>query len=158
MALGVAGILRATRDVDLNVFIGADELNPVLDVLEGLGVATDRARARRDAEAEGLFVVWAGPWRIDVFVASIAFAREAERTRIEVTLEGERHWFLSAEALAVFKLLFFRPKDLLDLEQLLEIREDLDVHWVRGHVVAMMGEDDPRVAEWDRAVQAARLG
>lgn len=155
LALGVSGILRATRDIDINVFATPGELDPVLEVFEELGVAVDRTAAKASAEQEGMFILWAGPWRIDVFVPSIDFSWEAERTRLEISVEGAPHWFLSPEALTVFKLLFFRPKDLLDLEQLLAIRPDLDVAWVRVKLVEMMGVDDPRVAEWDRLVQAA---
>lgn len=57
--------------------------------------------------------------------------------------------FLSMEALAVFKMLFFRPKDLLDLERLLAVAPELDRAYVRSELVAMMGEDDQRVARWD---------
>lgn len=53
------------------------------------------------------------------------------------------------EALAVFKMLFFRPKDLLDLERLLAVAPELDRPYVRNELVAMMGEDDVRVARWD---------
>jgi hypothetical protein len=60
---------------------------------------------------------------------------------------------LSAEALAVFKLLFFRPKDIADLQRLIGVRgAALDVRYVRAHIAAMMGEDDERVARWDALV------
>lgn len=63
---------------------------------------------RRDAEArarmveEGMFVArWDG-MRIDVFLPSIPFSLEAERTRTRVTDDdGWSGWFLSAESLAV---------------------------------------------------------
>ena len=79
--------------------------------------------------------------------------REAERARVPVEREGEPFWFLSREALAVFKLLFFRPKDLADLARLVaQSGEALDVAYIRRWIADMMGDDDERVTRWDRIV------
>ena len=65
-------------------------------------------------------------------------------------------WYLSAEAIAVFKLLFFRGKDVLDLEKLLAVQGAvLDRSYIRKWLVDMMGEGDERVARWDAIVKAA---
>jgi hypothetical protein len=57
---------------------------------------------------------------------------------------------LSAECLAVFKLLFFRAKDPVDLERLVAVQgPQLDAGYIRYHVAEMMGEDDERVQRWD---------
>jgi hypothetical protein len=51
----------------------------------------------------------------------------------------------------VFKLLFFRGKDVVDLERLIAVQgAALDAAYVRRHVVTMLGDDDPRVVTWDR--------
>ncbi len=53
----------------------------------------------------------------------------------------------------MFKLLFFRPKDLADLERLLAVRgPGFDRAYVRRWMVDMMGEADPRVVAWDDLV------
>jgi hypothetical protein len=53
----------------------------------------------------------------------------------------------------VFKLLFYRAKDLLDLERLVAVAgADLDHRWVRDRIAEMMGEADPRVRDWDAIV------
>ena len=44
---------------------------------------------------------------------------------------------LSVEAVAVFKLLFFRSKDVADLERLIAVRPELDRAYVRRWLVAM---------------------
>ena len=59
-----------------------------------------------------MFVATLGPFRIDLFTPSIPFAHEAARTKVLVHIEGRPLWVLSAEAICVFKLLFFRPKDM----------------------------------------------
>ena len=92
--------------------------------------------------------------RIDLFTPSIPFAWEAARTARRVISPLGAMNFLSAEAMAVFKLLFFRPKDLVDLEKLLAVqRADLDSAYIRRWVAEMMGEDDERVAAWDAMVR-----
>jgi hypothetical protein len=58
--------------------------------------------------------------------------------------------------LAVFKLLFFRGKDIVDLERLAAVRADIDASYVRKWIVDMMGEDDDRVRRWDAIVTTYR--
>ena len=59
-------------------------------------------------------------------------------------------WFLSAEALSFFKMMFFRGKDLVDLERLISNQGPrLDAPYVRRWLVETMGEEDERVRKWD---------
>jgi hypothetical protein len=149
LALAIAGVPRGTADVDVNVFVTEERVPSVIALLAGLGIEIPAA-AEEQARQRGMFV---GRWdgmRIGVFLPSIPFAFEAERTRVRVTDEsGWSGWFLSAEALAVFKLLFFRGKDQVDLERLVAVRPELDTAYVRRQIVDMMGEDDDRTRRWD---------
>ena len=156
LAYGLWAVPRATVDVDINVFVEPDALDGALDALIRAGVQLDRAAAYAGAVRDGMFVGRFGPFRIDVFTPSIPFSREAERTRVRQRLGGREAWFLSAESIAVFKLLFFRGKDIVDLERLVATRATLDVARVRAHIVEMMGADDERVARWDQLVAAFR--
>lgn len=140
---------RATVDVDVNVFVAPDNIDGVCRALSTLGIAVDEAAARVASTRDGMFVVTYGGFRVDVFAASIDFSWEAERTRVVRDVQGQNVHFLSAESLAVFKLLFFRGKDIVDLERLIAVRPELDHPWIRRHIVAMMGESDPRVVKWD---------
>jgi hypothetical protein len=153
LALAIAGVPRGTADVDVNVFVGEDRMPEVIDALQRLGVEVDVTAATARAQCDGMFV---GRWdgmRIDVFLPSIPFAEEAGLTRIRVTDDtGWSGWFLSAEAIAVFKLLFFRGKDRVDLERLVAVRTELDRGYVRRWIVDMMGEGDERVRQWDALV------
>jgi hypothetical protein len=150
LAYGIWGIPRATLDVDVNVFVEDHELPKVFDALASLGIAVDAVRLTSESSARGLMVVRFGSYRIDLFTPSIPFSREAQRRRRLVQIEGEGVYFLSAEALSVFKLLFFRPKDIVDLERLIAVQgAQLDVAYVRKELSALMGEDDERVRKWD---------
>ena len=150
-AYGQYGIPRATNDVDVNVFVPLDGLAPVFEALCALGIAVDEAATREDAARDGLVGLRFGMFRVDVFTPSIDFSWEAERTRVRHLIEGRPVWFLSVEALCVFKLLFFRGKDVVDLERLIAVSgDDIDAAYVRRWLVEMMGAADPRVETWDR--------
>lgn len=112
LAYGIWGIPRATVDVDLNVFVEDDRLADMLDALASLEIEAELDEIRAESEARGMFIVRWDLYRIDVFTPSIDFAWEAARTRRRHEVDGRPAWFLSPEALAVFKLLFFRAKDI----------------------------------------------
>jgi len=151
LAYGQYGIPRATNDVDVNVFVAPAQLDPVFAALRSLGVAVDAAAARAAADRDGLMVLWLGQFRLDVFTPSIEFSWEAGRTRVRFEIDGSGVWFLSAEALCIFKLLFFRGKDVVDLERLIAVQgAKVDAAYVRDRIAAMLGEDDERVTTWDR--------
>ena len=149
MALGIHCALRATRAVDVNVFCERSELTTAFAALASAGVKVNEENARQDAATEGWFTGWLDAVRIDVFVPSIDFSWEAARRRVQRPFAGALLWFLSAESLCIFKLLFFRTKDLADLEQLVRTTP-LDRLWVKETIASMMGADDPRVGAWER--------
>jgi hypothetical protein len=153
LALGVAGVPRGTKDVDVNVFVGEADWAAVVGALSSLGILIDVDEAIAHAKRDGMFIgMWDG-MRIDVFVPSIPFADEAARTAVTVTVDGWTGRFLSPEAISIFKLLFFRLKDRSDLERLVAVRADkLDHAYVRRWMVEMMGENDERVRAWDEIV------
>ena len=159
IAYGYWAVPRGTLDVDVNVFVEPEHLAPVFDALESVDVERlDRSTATRASEETGLFVVRVDGLRLDVFTPSIPFSRLAGETRCRVTIDGQDIWVLSAESTCVFKLLFFRTKDLADIEQLLAVRgTKLDRTFIREHLVDMMGEDDERVRKWDELVSNSSI-
>ena len=59
----------------------------------------------------------------------------------------------SPEVLAVFKMMFFREKDLGDVRSILQVQGDrLNRIWVRDRLVEIFGPRDPRVPAWDELV------
>jgi hypothetical protein len=153
LALGIWGYPRATNDVDLDVFVTAERLEPVLEVLQRAGCSLDPAAALRDAAERGDFRCAFAGVRVDVFVSSIPFY-DSVRSRIRrAPLEGRPAWFLSPEDLVVFKLLFFRTKDVLDVERLTAfLGAAMDRAYVRRWLVSLVGEEDERVARWERVL------
>lgn len=157
LALSYWAVPRATADVDVNVFVDDASLEAMCVALASLGLPIELGAARLASESSGLIVVRWNQMRVDLFTPSISFSWEAMRTRRRVVIDGSSVALLSPEALAVFKLLFFRPKDIADLQRLIGVQgAALDVEYVRSHIVAMMGEDDERVERWDALVAAHR--
>ena len=147
---------RATTDVDLNLWVDDAELPAAVALLRESGVAIELERAQLGARERGMFAAPHGSYRVDVFVPSVPFYDEALKQRMRVTLAKRQTWVLSPESLAVFKMLFFRSKDLVDLARLIEVRRPpLDVIFVRRALLDMVGPDDARIAKWDELTRSS---
>jgi len=150
IAYGFYGAPRGTVDVDLNIFVSAGEARPALETLRKAGLSLDMDKAmdslirRGDARATFTGV------RVDLFVNSIDLHESAMRRTVPVQLSGRQIRILSAEDLALFKLIFFRPKDVEDVKRMVaRIGKRFDVEYTRKHLVDMLGEDDERVTTLD---------
>lgn len=152
LSFGLHAEPRGTKDVDVNAFVEAEHVPAVCEAVRAIGGTIDDNVALGQAAQQGMFVAYVGPFRVDVFTPSIDFAWEAERTRVRRTLEGQPVWALSAEAITVFKLLFFRRRDQADIEQMLRTCPSLDRAYVRARIAEMMGDDDVRVRFFDQLV------
>lgn len=157
IALGFWSVPRATLDVDLNLFVEAPDAARALAPLYSIGATGDFQEIHPRLLAGDAAILRIEGVRLDVFLPSIPFyATAAERVQ-RVPFLGSTVPVLSAETIAVFKLLFFRRKDIVDLERLVAFRgEELDHRWVRRQVAEMLGDDDERIQEWDRITREYR--
>jgi hypothetical protein len=159
LALAVWGFPRATNDVDVDVFLPVESLGPALEALRQAELEFDAREALERARERGDFRARAGSMRVDVFVSSIPFYDAVRRRIRRAPLMERPAWFLSPEDLVVFKLLFFRTKDLLDVERLVTfLADDFDRAYVRRWLVELVGESDERIAAWEAIVTRARAG
>jgi len=56
------------------------------------------------------------------------------------------------------KLMFFRPKDLLDIERLVALQGTaFDRRYVRVAIESLVGVDDERAREWERLLDRVDL-
>ncbi len=153
LALALWSAPRATRDVDINLFVDTPGVAHALAAMASGGMEIDVADALRRAEEGDVLVGRYRGMRIDLFTASIPFSWEAMRTRVRASDGEAERWYLSAEAVCLFKLLFFRSKDKADVEYLVATQGPrLDRPYVRRWLADMMGEADERVAFWDGVV------
>ncbi len=131
---------RATTDIDLNVTLSPSEAEPVLGALSHLGVSVsepDRAAIERDGQAR---LDWDGSY-LDIFFATLELHREmAERSR-EVAFGPVLIPILAPEDLIVCKAIFDRPKDWVDIEEIVGWGTDVDMATVLRWIDELLGTD-----------------
>ncbi len=130
---------RGTRDVDVNVFVGSQRARDVLAAMpEGVELGgVQLEQAERDGQTR---LKW-GITPIDLFFSVLPFHDRVQAHVREVPFEGRTIPVLDCTGLAVFKAMFARPRDWVDIEAMVEARSlDVDetIRWVRE----MVGDDE----------------
>lgn len=142
---------RATRDIDVNVFVPTTAAKRVFAALPD-GVVHGAADVRA-AVADDQVRLWWDDTPIDLFFAADPFHAEVDRRCRSVPFAGRTIRVLSAEDLAVFKAMFDRPKDWVDIATMHESRA-LDLQVAADRLADLLGHDDPRITrlrELDRS-------
>jgi len=159
IALGFWGRPRSTLDVDLTLFLPPHEIAACVRLLQTVGCDFSADEAARSLTDHGYCQVEFGGGRIDVFLPLIPFYDEARQRRQTVAIAGQRLMVWDAETLCVFKMMFFRRKDLADVEEILRVQgHRLERGWVERQIVGIYGPRDPRVARWGELVQETGAG
>ncbi|MFI5028846.1 MAG: hypothetical protein ACHQCF_07700 [Solirubrobacterales bacterium] len=144
LALAYYAEPRATIDIDLNLFVPTDRWQEVIDALAPLGVdasALDSVALRRDGQCR----LWWGENAVDLFFAYDPIHEEMREMARRLPFADKTLPFLSPEHLAVCKAMFDRPKDWLDIEQMVVANDDLDVADIERWLERMAGPNDPRL-------------
>jgi hypothetical protein len=138
---------RATTDVDLNVTLAPENAEPVLGAISHLGVTispSDRAAIERDGQTR---LDWDGSY-LDLFFATLDLHQEmAQHSRL-VEFGRVQIPILSPEHLIVCKAVFDRPKDWVDIEEMVAWGTKIDEAEVLRWIDVLLGSD---------SVQHARL-
>ena len=136
---------RGTRDIDVNIFLPASEIEVVRSAFAKRIVFTDSQV--EDAVANDQVRVFWEDTPIDIFFNVAEF-------HDDVMLGVEHHKFakilipvLGPDALAVFKAMYNRTKDWADIEAMLEV-DSLDKSRVIGWLVRLLGVDDSRTRKF----------
>jgi hypothetical protein len=123
---------RGTRDLDVNVFVGPDRVKEVFAALpEGVAIS---GLTLEQAERDGQVRLWWEETPIDLFFSVLTFHDQVAREVRQVSFEDRSIPVLDCTALAVFKAMFDRPRDWVDIESMVEARAlDIDEasRWVR---------------------------
>jgi hypothetical protein len=143
---------RGTMDVDLTLFLPAEKPSELAWVLGDIGCELRAAEAIASIREHSFCTAEYAGFRVDVFVPNIPFYEAAKARRRLVPIGQQQAMIWDAETLAVFKIMFFRRKDIADVEQILRTQPALDRPWVRRQLVEIYGERDPRIAQWDELV------
>ena len=154
-ALGYYGSVRATHDIDVNVFLPAAEAERVFSVLGALGAATNDAKLRRlVARDEQIRVFWEET-PIDLFFAYDPLHQSSLERRRRVDFYGDPIHILSAEDLITYKATFNREKDWQDIAGILYASDQpLDYDYIRGWLQKIDGPDGLRLARLERLIRS----
>ena len=147
---------RATADIDINVFLPASAVHRVSRALVQAEIPLDADRVAKEVAAtgQGRFDFHGTP--VDLFFSNLPFHDSCSTRAVRVPFGDITMNVLSAEDLVVCKAMFDRPKDWLDVEQVLYTRGTaFDSEYVRRWISEMLGADSERLQRFDTLVAAA---
>ena len=156
LALAYYAEPRATIDIDVNLFVAPAAYEAVAAALRPLGVQTDvdvLALAR-----DGQCRVWWERTPLDLFFAYDEIHDAMRRAARAVPFGEDRLPILAPEHLVVCKAVFDRPKDWLDIEQVLVCVDDLNVGEMRSWLTRLVGDVDERSQRLEQALATLSAG
>ncbi len=155
LAVRAHSIPRPTHDVDLTIALSQENLPIWFDKLESMGVTVPEAyRSVWVDKVAGMSLVKLRTYLnpdsttrklvnqpdeavhdqsvdIDIFLAESEFQSSILRRKIQVDVEGRLIWLVAAEDLILLKLIASRPRDLIDISDILFIQGELDQGYMR---------------------------
>ena len=138
IAVRLHALPRPTFDVDFTAAIARDALPDLYRAAEGIGFTIPAAQAGGWIDTvRGLPVVkfqWFVGSRaidVDVFLSETPFQNQLLNRRQRIVVEGWEGWFVTAEDLILLKLLANRPKDRVDVSDILFVQGTLDEAYLR---------------------------
>jgi len=157
IALGFWTAPRGTLDVDVTLFLPPDKPSQCVRLLQQIGCEVTPADAVESLTSHGFCQVALLGRRIDVFLPLLPFYEEARARRKQVTLSGQLVMIWDAESLCVFKMMFFRRKDIADVEQILRAQgKELDRVWILERLSEIYSARDPRISQWQELVSEVK--
>ena len=140
---------RATRDIDINIFLPAEQVSVVQKALHSVIGFTDSQL--KYLEAEGQTRVFWGETPVDLFFNVSDLHQHMSLKTSQGILNGVEIPVLSAEFLAIFKAMFNRTKDWADLEAMVE-EGSFNSDFVVSQLVDLLGAQDARIERLIRLV------
>lgn len=138
LAVRIHAIPRPTYDVDFTISLPRERLPELYPVAESKGYTLPEAQETGwIVTVKGLSVI-KFQWYIldrtidvDVFLAESHFQQQVLQRRQSHVTERGQAWFVSPEDLVLLKLLAYRPKDQVDVLDILFVQGQLDVAYMR---------------------------
>ena len=139
LAVRAHAIPRPTNDVDLTIALSRESLPNWFEHLENRGVTVPETyRSGWVDSVAGMPIIklktYLDPKQsvdIDVFLAESEFQSTILLRKVQVEVEGRPIWLISAEDLILLKLIASRPRDLIDVADILFVQGELDQDYMR---------------------------
>ena len=156
IALAYYAAPRGTEDIDINVFLKAEEAGTCLEELDRLGI--ESPAADRDIHDHQVVLSWEHT-PIHLFLSYDPFHESCGARARTVPFADGQIWILSAEDITVFKVIYDRPKDRAEVrEVLLCMGERMDVAYTIGWLERILGAEDARLKRFRGAVAELLAG
>lgn len=157
IALGYHAEPRATIDIDIDVFVPTSAAGAVLRCLRDDGFVFDEQAALATAAQTDQVRLKLDDVLVDLFFANFPFHESCARRVVTVPFGDLEARVLSAEDIVVWKVLFNRPKDWLDIRQVLLTQGSaFDRGYALRWVTELLGDDDPATARLREELAAAQ--
>lgn len=138
IAVRAHGIPRPTYDVDFTLAVPRERLSELFDAIAHCGYTIPEQYARGWVDSVGgmplvkvrLFLDGRSV-DADMFIVETPFQREVISRRVTAEIDGLEVSLVSAEDLILFKVVAGRPRDLLDIQDVLFTQGQLDEPYLR---------------------------
>jgi hypothetical protein len=132
---------RGTRDLDINIFVTRARADDVFAALpDGIAITLANVeQVQRDGQTR---LMW-DEVPVDIFLNVLPFHDEVAKGVRSVVLAGRTVPVLDCSALTIFKAMFDRGKDWVDIEAMVQ-HESIDVERTAGRIAALDGPDSLR--------------
>lgn len=158
LAAGYYGVPRSTLDIDVNVFLPADNWPTIRDALSGLDLGPEIGIDRREiGKAEDLRIEW-DPSSLHLFFSCDPLHDQMRSHIRYVPFNGDMIPVVAPEHLVVRKALLGRSKDWIDIEQILVATDPLDLGEIEDWLERMVGADNPRMKKLAEVKAELSLG
>lgn len=157
VAASLLGRARVTKDVDLVVALPDEgELSRFLALAKPHGITPRAVDAVDFAKVSRVLLLRHEPSgiEIDISMASLPFERELIERAVERTIRGVAFRVATPEDLIVMKAIALRPRDVADIEALLDMHPQVDLERIRSilRVFTEALETDDFAAEFERVL------
>ena len=149
LAVRAYAIPRATEDIDFTLAMDCEGLPELFRTLESDQYTVPEAyKTGWVDEVKGLKLVKIKRYvvgrsiDIDLFLAESAYQDEVLRRKCLADVEARRYWIASAEDLVLLKLVAGRPRDWIDVADVLFTQGRLDEQYMRRWAVELGVEDE----------------
>jgi hypothetical protein len=150
-AVGYYGEPRVTLDIDVNVFVEPERWTELAELLADLGIEPESPPSRT---GKGVLAWEVNP--VDLFFSQDRLHDAMRGATRRVPFNGTTIPIVAPEHLIVRKAILNRPKDWLDIEQILVATHPVDLPEIEAWLEAMVGEHDERLTHLREIL--ARLG
>jgi len=151
IALAYYAAPRGTEDIDINVFLRAEEAGTCSKALERLGIGSPEVD--RDMHHHQRVLFWEHT-PIHVFFSYDPFHESCKARARQVPFADGEIWILSAEDITIFKVVYDRPKDRAEVrEVLLCLGERMDSAYTLEWLERLLGGEDARLTRFREAAE-----